>query len=354
MPAIILTGHPRIGKTEIAHLIAKRSTEKFGIEKVIIVNEENALIHCKSSEVSSKSDCYKDSHAEKVTRAALKSAFERALSSSSQDSKKQPLVILDSLNYIKGYRYELHCISKSLRQQHCVFWVLNDQMNKHEESSSSLHHQGDLTIEEINALVMRYEAPDERNRWDKPLYKIDLRRFSTLNVDSNNQIGNVGELEKQALHQSVYNMHDISKSLAKASSTTVAKVKNDDSIFVSIENDIDEVLNSFLNGVKPLVENLSTAKVVSAKANVLHDVDRITQQVISRILSAQKSQGASYGGGFIVQMESQKISFDQEITTAELRKLRRQFIKWVTVHPPKDCSSEGVSFAFLTFIGSQQ
>ena len=123
MPAIILTGHPQIGKTSLSHLIAQRAKEVFHISNVFIINEENC---CSMTKVG----CYRNAQSEKVTRAALKSAFERALSytssasvssallsqgsqrqhHTSKNKKKQlmSLVILDSLNYIKGYRYELH------------------------------------------------------------------------------------------------------------------------------------------------------------------------------------------------------------------------------------------------------
>jgi protein KTI12 len=46
----------------------------------------------------------------------LKSAAEHRLSAESY-------VILDSLNYIKGYRYELYCSARTFRTAHCVVWV---------------------------------------------------------------------------------------------------------------------------------------------------------------------------------------------------------------------------------------
>ena len=70
--------------------------------------------------LSSKIDVtLKDSFSEKATRAALKSGVQSALNS-------ETVVIIDSLNYIKGFRYELACIAKSQRTQHCVLWVESD------------------------------------------------------------------------------------------------------------------------------------------------------------------------------------------------------------------------------------
>ena len=50
---------------------------------------------------------------EKNTRAAIKAECERFLT-------KDVLVIVDSMNYIKGYRYELFCIARTVRTPHCV------------------------------------------------------------------------------------------------------------------------------------------------------------------------------------------------------------------------------------------
>jgi len=56
---------------------------------------------------------HQDNFSEKNLRAALKAAVERQLS-------KETIVILDSINYIKGYRYELYCIARALRTPNCV------------------------------------------------------------------------------------------------------------------------------------------------------------------------------------------------------------------------------------------
>ena len=56
---------------------------------------------------------YLDSKQEKDTRGTLKSEVDRWLT-------KDNLVILDSLNYIKGFRYELYCIARAQSSTHCV------------------------------------------------------------------------------------------------------------------------------------------------------------------------------------------------------------------------------------------
>jgi protein KTI12 len=54
-----------------------------------------------------------DSSKEKELRGSLKSEVQKLIS-------KEALVILDSLNYIKGYRYELYCVSKLIQTPQCL------------------------------------------------------------------------------------------------------------------------------------------------------------------------------------------------------------------------------------------
>jgi protein KTI12 len=152
MPLIILAGYPCCGKTTFAEALKKRLIEVFlssshdetskneqdltridkeppadtearvlvtgkessavRFDQVIIVNEESENIQ--------KSEAYMFSSQEKTTRGVLKSAVNQRLNA-------KTIVICDSLNYIKGYRYELFCITKTFRTPHCVVWVESDE-----------------------------------------------------------------------------------------------------------------------------------------------------------------------------------------------------------------------------------
>ena len=65
------------------------------------------------SETTAFLPMYIDAAAEKITRGGLKSRVDHALNA-------KTLVILDSLNYIKGFRYELYCSCRAEGTQHCV------------------------------------------------------------------------------------------------------------------------------------------------------------------------------------------------------------------------------------------
>ena len=252
MPTLVITGHPSCGKSRFARVLAERalalpptdngaddttSTGTTAISTVVLISEETA---CPGR---TKAECYADSRAEKGTREALKSTFDRYCTSSGGGGsgsgggggsggsgivlrRKDPhgntssngssgnngsegrLVILDSLNYIKGFRYEIHCIARASGQRHGVVWVLNDpdrclewndqrrrrrRRRQNNNDDDSKEKKGDgaggsgednstAAVEEdwyqsddmIRELMRRYEPPDERNRWDKPLYRADI------------------------------------------------------------------------------------------------------------------------------------------------------------------------------------
>ncbi|KAA8590116.1 hypothetical protein FQN60_014050 [Etheostoma spectabile] len=84
---------------------------------------------------------------------------------------KDDIVILDSLNYIKGYRYELFCLIKHAQTPHCLVYCLtSDEVSSTWNANREAAEQ--FTQEIFDALVLRFEAPDSRNRWDSPLFTI--------------------------------------------------------------------------------------------------------------------------------------------------------------------------------------
>ncbi len=97
MPLIIVVGIPCAGKTTISNQIKKFLEEERKLE-VQIINEELLGLN--------KAEYYKDPQSEKILRASLKSNVEKFID-------QQRVTIVDSLNYIKGYRYELYCLARN-------------------------------------------------------------------------------------------------------------------------------------------------------------------------------------------------------------------------------------------------
>lgn len=119
MPLIVIAGRPCTGKTFFANEIVKYLQEK-GC-KVDLINEESLNIL--------KQEGYKSSAKEKDVRGALKSGVDHNLAS-------DKYVVIDSLNYIKGYRYELYCTVRTVRTTHCVVWVAC-----HEQQSREINNK---------------------------------------------------------------------------------------------------------------------------------------------------------------------------------------------------------------------
>ena len=190
-------------------------------------------------------------------------------------------MIVDSLNYIKGYRYELYCLSKHVKTPQCVLHCDVAPDMARSWNSSGREEEGDRYADAVfDGLVARYEAPDSRSRWDSPLFG----------------------------------------------------VQHDDSLPVG------DIMVSLLHR-RPPPPNLSTQTQPLSSADFLHTLDRKTQEIVSQILEAQRTAvpgdnlAISCGGG-----ASEKLRLPRLVTAAELRRLRRQYINYTKLHPPEDVS----------------
>lgn len=108
MPLIVITGIPCSGKSSVTKAIKEHLETQS--KKVLVVSEDEILERNGDDRNVTLSDSIK----EKTLRSELKGQVLRHLT-------KDTVVILDALNYIKGYRYELYCASKSLKQHKLQF-----------------------------------------------------------------------------------------------------------------------------------------------------------------------------------------------------------------------------------------
>ncbi len=121
MPSLIIIGHPAAGKTKDhsgpSFERTSRALQHPAIQDIVIINEESACPDW------TKQECY--SHDIPCRKKRLGRLLSLRSTLPWQHHNKQTLVILDSLNYIKGFRYELPCISKAVGECHGILWVLN-------------------------------------------------------------------------------------------------------------------------------------------------------------------------------------------------------------------------------------
>ena len=120
---------------------------------------------------------------EKDARAAIYGAVKRVLSD-------RDIVILDGLNYIKGWRYQLHCESKAMRTPSCILQIGCSKEKSREVNETRLSRDTDGAQEARKSgndaenvegayepanwenLVFRCEEPNPMTRWDSPLFTL--------------------------------------------------------------------------------------------------------------------------------------------------------------------------------------
>ena len=274
MPLITMTGIPLSGKTTRALELKAALEPLIGIRKVIVINEESLLI--------SKQTAYKDGHQEKKCRGSIISAVERHLN-------LNDIIICDSLNYIKGFRYQLYCVARGLGTPSCtVYCGLEPQVAQLRNTSL-----GRYTCQFEN-LCSRYEEPDGRNRWDAPLFILI----------------------------------------------------NDDPKLSSESKMAHDIVNSLINK-NPPAPNMSTVVKPIFETNYLHELDKVTKEVLDMVMEAQKN-GRS--GDLVIPNSSAKVCVpSRTVTIAELRRIKRQFMAINKQNAMPDIETISTTFAeYLT------
>lgn len=81
------------------------------------------------------------------------------------------LLIFSAYCVILGYRYELYCGSKANKNTQCT---VHTEINRDQawNFNETRPESEKYNRESFDALVMRYEDPDGKNRWDSPLFVI--------------------------------------------------------------------------------------------------------------------------------------------------------------------------------------
>ncbi|KAI0121979.1 chromatin associated protein KTI12 [Daldinia grandis] len=197
MPLIIVTGLPTSGKTTRAKQLHSYLSERIGNSsapatgakyRLHLVSDQTLSISRSVYDLSATPAHTRSANAsEKDARATIYGATKRALSD-------RDIVILDGLNYIKGWRYQLFCEAKAVRTPSCVLRIgctrekakkVNEERlrrrhegvdganNKEENGNEEQEEEeGPYEPENWENLVFRYEEPNPMTRWDSPLFTL--------------------------------------------------------------------------------------------------------------------------------------------------------------------------------------
>ena len=273
MPLIIVTGFPSSGKSTAVRKLLQFFESK---DKTVCVIQEDQLM-----EDLSKNVIFSDSKHEKEVRGRLKSEVIRLLT-------KDNVVICDGLNYIKGFRYELYCASKSVKTTQATVQCdlceadvvsLNAGRPDNEQYSDNI----------IKELVQRYEAPISSNRWDSPLFLV-LKD---------------GVIDCDGLYDALFNK-------------------------------------------KPPAPNQSTQNAPLSSTNFVYELDKQTQAVVSSIMEAQKTSGV--GVEIVVPGSTERVLLCRQYTLPELARIKRQFLVFAKQKSCQDVSK--LSTMFVQYINA--
>ncbi|EAU91295.2 hypothetical protein CC1G_11553 [Coprinopsis cinerea okayama7 len=209
---------------------------------------------------------YNDSRSEKPARGAIFTAMQREMS-------PNKILIIDSLNYIKGFRYQMYCAAREAKVRVATLYVVAPPDTCREWNTSRQDGKS-YQSETFDNLIQRYEEPSSMVRWDSPLFTVLWEDESVP-----------GEAIWEAITK---------------------------------------------GNIKP--PNSGTLHVAKAPSDALHILEQTTTSMVSSVLAEASNAGGS--GGLVTISPSQGIKARvtlpaRNVTLSELQRLKRQF---VTVH----------------------
>jgi protein KTI12 len=268
MALVIICGQPCSGKSTAALCLAEALKSLESPPKVRIIDETSFHLD--------RNQTYTDMIAEKNLRGVLRSEVDRSLS-------KDSIIIVDSLNSIKGYRYELWCLARAAGIRHCVLFSDVEDSNCRKWNQERIEKDEPSYSERIfEDLVRRFEKPDNRNRWDSPLF--ELYPF------------------RDGIDQSSNAIRDAVSYLTKT-------------------------VDSKTRDVRVLQPTIATQSARFSEANSLYEMDRATQEVTNAIMEAQSLAMGGTVNGVTISDGLPVVSITRSVGLPELRRLRRTFIK---------------------------
>ncbi|KAI1818823.1 chromatin associated protein KTI12 [Poronia punctata] len=292
MPLITITGFPASGKSTRARQLQEYLTERIESATPSGAPPKYRLHLISDQTLSIPRSVYDRSvlpaHTRSATatendaRAAIYGAVKRVLTD-------KDIVILDGLNYIKGWRYQLYCESKAVRTPSCVLHVGSSKDKPVEVNETRLRDRAQDATDEAEApyepanlenLIYRYEEPNGMVKWDSPLFTLIWE-------------------DDEAQTKKVF-----------------------DSLWEAIAGETRKI-------VKPNQATVQRSR--DADGDYLYVLDRETQDIVKRILEQQSDEGGGEvrlprGGGqgeedLVVELPASK-----KVGLPQLQRLRRAFM----------------------------
>ncbi|KAG5537375.1 hypothetical protein RHGRI_024721 [Rhododendron griersonianum] len=268
MALVVICGQPCSGKSKAALCLTEALKEIESNPTVRIIDETSFHLD--------RNQSYADMPSEKNLRGVLRSEVDRSLS-------RDNIIIVDSLNSIKGYRYELWCLARAAGIRYCVLHC--DVEDTHcRKWNEERRERGEASYNDkiFEDLVRRFERPDRRNRWDSPLFEL----------------------------------WPFKDGIEKSSPAIL------DSVLY-----LTKTVDSKTRDVKVLQPTIATQTNRVSEANSLYEIDRATQEVMNAIVEAQSQAIGGPMNGITIGQGLPTVNISRAVGLPELRRLRRTFIK---------------------------
>ncbi|XP_051146317.1 protein KTI12 homolog [Andrographis paniculata] len=298
MALVVICGQPCSGKSTAAAVLAEALQEVESKPSVRIIDESSFHL--------SRNQRYADMPAEKNLRGVLRSEVDRSLS-------KENIIIVDSLNSIKGYRYELWCLARSAGTRYCVLHCdvedsISRKWNKERGERSEPSYEDKI----FEDLVRRFERPNRKNRWDSPLFEL---RPSSDRIE-------------------------------KSSAAVVDAVTY-----------LTKKVDSKTRDVRVLQPTIATQNARVSEANSLYEIDRATLEVMNIIIEAQSRAMGGPVNGVSLGPRLPGVVLSRPVGLPELRKLRRTFIKLTGQSslsgPPPPSDADSAKRMFVDYLNRE-
>ncbi|KAI0930102.1 hypothetical protein AcV5_006897 [Taiwanofungus camphoratus] len=293
MALITLSGYPSSGKTKRAEQL--RTHLESRLQDPNYVGPKLKVSILSDDVLNIGRDVYGDGRSEKPARAALFTAMQRQMG---QDT----ILIVDAMNYIKGFRYQMYCAAREQKIRVCTVYVVASQELCKEWNASRQDGRA-YAPDILDNLLLRYEEPSSMVRWDSPLFTV---------------------------------------------------------LWTDEDVPVDGIWKAVTEGnVKP--PNAGTQAVPKAPTDALRTLESTTTSMVAAVMT---EQAASQGSGGTVTlalttaMKPRVTLPPRNITLSELQRLKRQF---VTVHKKAitlgttekgavDWSEESIADKFAVYI----
>jgi len=336
------------------------------------------------------------------------------------------------MNYIKGFRYELYCLARTIKSTHCCIWLCCDEATSDLWAASRTDAAGGTYPPDVLlGLRRRFEPPNERNRWDRPLFTartsantsstgapsaewvakastetlpgaLDALQLegaagsfsaSSVSVSAaaaaapegstddrfddavvSSSFRRKGKVSAGASVASTFRraavtakaaapealvFHRLDAFVASPCSTESANASrregSDGSLALpaaaiattsaaELRTQLFASIYSGLCGPVAALPNSSTVKIQRGNADILYELDHVSQLITHAIAAHQSGSDMQAGTPLLLPAYGRSLELHRTVSLPELQRHRTQFVRLNSKHPPADGTQAGAMF----------